>query len=206
MKNQEKISGYPTGELPVYQPETPQKKKGHKMLWIILIIVSLIVILGVVIAMAGSGGKSSETSQPKQTVTAQAKKPGMPQPTVGIPYEQGDWTVTVNAPSIGQPTDFAQPKAGDQFVVIPVTLKNNTGQTQTASSLLYWSLVGTDGVHYTQSFLLSGDKPAPDGKVANGQTISGDLVYEVPASMHSFELQFTPDQFSQGLWQWSLKI
>jgi hypothetical protein len=87
--------------------------------------------------------------------------------------------------------------AGDVFLEIDVTVVNNTGQTQTWSTLLDFTLKDSTGQTYNQTFV--SDSPAPpDGKVPNGGKLRGTAPYEVPSTMHAFEFDVTPDSFNNN--------
>jgi hypothetical protein len=165
------------------------------------------IVLG--IGAIAAGGSSTDTTKPQQTTTAPAPKqtsaqPQQQSPVVGKPYDAGDWLVTVNGVSTSQGGEFDQPKAGHHYLIVHVTEKNTSGQVQTASSMLFWSVKDSTGQTYTQTFI-SHAKAAPDGKVADGSVISGDLVYEVPVDQHNFTVQFTPD-FGNTLVEWQVNV
>jgi hypothetical protein len=202
-------------EQPPKYVEQPPKKKGHKKLWIGLLIGSIVFLLLAIVLVVVSAPSTTSTVQPQQSTsqqTAPAPKKETPQvqpqqqsPVVGKPYDTGDWQVTVNGTSTSMGSDFEQAKAGNQYLVVHVTLKNTSGSVQMASSLGMWSLKDSTGQTYTETFLSSA-KSAPDGKVAVGGTIAGDLVYEVPANQHTYTIQFTPDLGSDTLIEWNLNI
>jgi hypothetical protein len=201
-------------QTPKYVQQTP-KKKGHKKLLIILAVVLFAFIVFAIGAIAAGGSSTTDTAKPQQTTTAPAPKQQTPQPTqpqpqqqtptVGQAYDAGNWQVTVNGTSIGQGNEFEQPKAGNQYLVVHVTLKNTSGQTQTASSMLMWALKDSAGQTYNETILTTA-KASPDGKVADNGVLAGDLVYEVPTTVHNYTVQFTPDLGGDTLVEWNLSI
>jgi hypothetical protein len=196
-----------TEQTPKYVEQTP-KKKGHKKLLIVIAVVLFAFIVFAIGAIAAGGSSTTDTAKPQQTTTAPAPQQTQPQqqsPVVGKAYDAGNWQVTVNGTSTSMGNEFEHPKAGNQFLIVHVTMKNTSGSTQDASSLLYWSLKDSAGQKYNQT-ILTDAKASPDGKVADGGTIAGDLVYEVPASQHSYTVQFTPDLGSDTLVEWTLNV
>jgi Domain of unknown function (DUF4352) len=194
-------------QTPKYVEQTP-KKKGHKKLLIIIAVVLFAFIVFAIGAIAAGGSSTTDTAKPQQMTTAPTPKQTQPQqqtPVVGKPYDAGNWQVTVNGTSISMGNEYEHPKAGNQFLIVHVTMKNTSGATQDASSILYWSLKDSAGQNYNQT-ILTDAKASPDGKVADGGIIAGDMVYEVPASQHSYTVQFTPVLGSDTLVEWHVNV
>jgi Domain of unknown function (DUF4352) len=133
------------------------------------------------------------------------------QSTFGSPVVVSDtWTVTVNSAKTSQGTDFDMPKPGDTFLVVNVTVKNTTAQTQLLSSMYNFTLKDSTGQSYNED---GGCGSSPDygtpamheGNIAAGDQTRGTIAYEVPATLHAFTLQFM-DGMTDDMVQWSLRI
>lgn len=216
--------GSPSG--PNYQQ--PRKPKNY--LWLIIVVVVLVVLVGglaVAVAQSGKGnsGKNqtasaTATSAPTQAgqqataapTTAPTTAPTQPSSTSG-PHKIGDvvsidnWQISVLNAKIshgGQYDTFQH--AGDVYLEIDVVVTNQTGQSQNFSSLLSCTLKDSTGQSYNSTF--ASDAPSsPDGAVTNGGKLRGTVVYEVPATMHSFEFDVAPDSLnSSNVAVWNLNV
>ncbi len=197
---------------PQYQPP---KKKSRKGLFIVLGVILAVVLVGCigVAAMVNAGGQAAQqalnqtSTQVAQLPTTQptSKSSTQPQTKVGVPFVVNDtWTVTVNKMSTNQGDNLLNtPKAGNIYLVVNVTLKNTSSQNHGASSLGMFSLKDSTGQTYNQNIAFG---HSPDGQVAAGSLVRGDIAYEVPMSMHSFILQFVPSLGSSDLTEWNLTI
>ena len=191
----------------------------------------VVVVFGIVFAAANSNKGSTGGAQSTAQTTAQAsgatatsaptQAGQQPTATPTQPsssstsgsHKLGDvvtidnWQVVVNTAKIshGGQYDTVQ-HAGDVFLEIDVSVTNQTGKSQTFSSLLSFTLKDSTGQTYDQSFV--SDAPSsPDGTVANGSKLRGTVVYEVPPTMHSFEFDVAPDSFnSSDVATWTLSV
>src|SRR5258708_3945979 len=144
-------------EQPGYpQPFQPPNKKSRKGLWIALAIVAAVLVFGCVgiAALLAAGGHAVQNAANQASTAIATAATGLPtqQPTsaqqpsqqnaAGKPVVASDtWTVTLNSAATGTGNDFIKPKSGNIFLEINVTLKNTSSSSQTASSLLLFSLI-----------------------------------------------------------------
>lgn len=208
-------SGYPN-------PQPP--RKNQTMLWVILGAVAAVIIVGAIIAVAVSSNKPS-TANINPTATAQTSsvptQAGQPTPTT-VPTQSsssssgahkiGDvvtldgWQVVVNGAKTSHGGEFDTPQhAGDIYLEIDASVTNQTGQNQTFSSLLSFTLKDSTGQKYDQSFVSDAPSP-PDGNVQSNGKLRGTLVYEVPSTMKTFELDFSPSLESNDLAVWNITV
>jgi hypothetical protein len=214
---------YPYGAPgPNYQQ--PPKRKNY--LWLIIVAAVLVVVVfGIVFAAANNKGTTNGAQPTAQTsgatATSAPTQAGQPTTAPTQPsssstsgsHKLGDvvtidgWQVVVNSAKIshGGQYDTLQ-HAGDVFLEIDVAVTNQTGQSQTFSSLLDFTLKDSTGQTYDQTFV--SDAPSsPDGTVANGSKLRGTVAYEVPATMHSFEFDVAPDSLnSSNVAIWNLSV
>ncbi|HLG78326.1 MAG TPA: DUF4352 domain-containing protein [Ktedonobacteraceae bacterium] len=220
---------YPPQQMPPqyggpYQPMQQPPRKGRGWLWITISVVVALILIGGVIAAVSAANKPAQ--QANGTPTAQAgqatqaaTQPGQTQPTaaptqsssssgmhkVGDVVTIGGWQITVNGVKTSQGDEFNQPHAGNTFLLVDVTAVNQTGQAQTFSSLISFTLKDSTGQKYDETIDTAAPS-SPDGNVAAGGKLRGTLAYEVPLSQHSFELDFTPDFTSTDVATWSLSV
>ncbi len=65
-----------------------------------------------------------------------------------------------------------------------------------------FALKDSTGQTYGQNIIYGG---SPDGTVAAGDVIRGDIAFEVPQSMKTFTFQFKPDLIATDLVQWNVE-
>jgi hypothetical protein len=166
--------------------------------------IALCIVVGALIACGGSdntGTKAgtNEGASTKAAAPAQHFK-------VGDPVKVGnDWSVTVNSVKADTGGQYSSLKSGDVYLLVDVSMTNISNQEQTTSSIIDWTLKGTDGQKYDSSFF-SGAPSAPDGKIEAGSPAKGTLSYEVPSSVKSFQLSFAPSILSGGQTIWDLSV
>lgn len=156
----------------------------------------------VLLACGGSSAVNSGTSVGSSSTVGSTSS--APQHfKVGDQVKVGDaFVVTVNSFKTSAGDQFDQPKAGDEYVVVDVTVKNVSAQEQDISSALNFTFNDSTGQKYDETFAGSGTPP--DGKVELASQLRGQLTYEVPASQHSFNLAFQADVVSGGETIWTL--
>jgi len=152
-----------------------------------------------IIATSQAIDDANAVQTPVPTSPPETPTPANPHGDVGVTQQSGYWTVTVNSIKTSQ-GDLVAPKAGDTYISINVTAKNTDSSTHLIS-VIDFSLRGTDGTSYSYG---ATDAQEPSGNVLSGQPIRGDVVFEVPASVHDFTMQFDGDFNPDDTVQWSL--
>ncbi len=170
--------------------------------------IKFILTLAIVFALSACGGTmyTATPATPTETATQSPSPTTAPQEhfKVGdVVTDMKTWEITVLKVATSKGSEYDQPKAGNHFLVITVKLKNISQEEQHVSSDLQFTLRDTEGYQYTESYLDSA-KPSPGGKVEAGGLVSGDLVYDVPVSMHQFTLSFESNIFQSGQAIWDI--
>ncbi len=180
-------------------PEEPGKsKKG------LIAIISIVLVLLIVVGGAGaylvlgrqSGNHTPSSSTTSNTPVTTHPTPGVTQPGGNTPSGSGQptqagsiWVVTITHATTSTSSQFP-PSANDTYLEISMTLKNVSATAQPVSSLIQFSLTGTDGAKYTESLTDTNVHQTPDASVNAGQTLNAQLAYQVPKSKHAFILSF----------------
>ena len=105
-----------------------------------------------------------------------------------------DWTVTVNSVKTSMGGNYTTPKAGMRFLVLDLSMKNLSAETQAVSSIVQFTLRGDDGTKYDVTIYPDAGSII-DGKVDAGQPARGVIVYEVPTNVNAFHLNFTNNPY-----------
>jgi flagellar basal body-associated protein FliL len=198
-------------------PQQPPKKKRGPLFWILIglaaVLVLSIAICGISLASAGKA-VTTTVNNASATFTADTSNTtsNSTSTTSGTHYKVGQTAniasmdVTVNSTKTSQGDQYSVPKTGKQYLIVDVTVNNKSGQAQTISSLLSFTLQDSTGQKYTEALTsLSGVTP-PDGSVQDGAKLRGQLVYEVPKSMKSYTFEFQPSITSTDVVTWDISI
>lgn len=215
--------GSPGG--PGYMPPTPPRKSNSRMIMIIAGIVLAILVVGGGAYALGHQGGTNATSTPTPAANSNTPATGSTPAAGNTPASNGvtptsqtttgngkvgqavqagpNYAVTVNSVKTSSGDSVFSPKAGNTYLVIDVTVKNTSSSSQDVSSLINFELQDSTGQKYTEAFTDIGTPPDQTG-LAPGGLIRGQLVYEVPTSMHQFTLSYV-DLLGDGtLATWSL--
>jgi hypothetical protein len=177
------------------------KNGGLLVKKVFLLLFGFLILVGSLLACGNDTANSGSTTTPAAT------SPTAKHSRVGETVKVGNlWEVVVNSVKTSKGDDYTKPDAGRVFLVITVSLKNISATEQNVSSLLSFKLRDSTGTEGKTSFLTSGVDPAPNGKVAAGSPVKGDLVYEVADSQKQFTLAFEADLTSGGQTIWDLSI
>lgn len=155
---------------------------------------------------------ANSSTQLSADLTAQAMTP-TPVPTtpvistgVGSSQSSGPWNLTVNSIKLTvSDNQFEVPKSGDEYIDINFTALNTDSRPQDMN-IFDFTLRDDSGTPYTPTLIDTAHDPT--GTVLSGQKIRGDLVFEIPKSVHSVLLQFDPpsDFDNSQVVQWNLTV
>jgi len=200
--------------LPPFQqpPVQPQKKKSK--LGLILAVVAGVLVLacviaGIVVATAsksvntgtsvGTNNSSTKTAAPTTSTSTQHFQ-------VGQTVKVGDtWQITINSAKTDNGGQFSTLKSGDEYLNLNITAKNISSQEQNISSAVQFTLTDITGQKYDETIDLNAGATL-DGKVEAGSQLKGNIAYEVPKSVHSFQMAFEVDIISSGQTIWDVKV
>lgn len=169
---------------------------------VLCILFGLCILAGAMLACGDSSANSGATASSNATQQAPAKK-----------FKAGEevvvgntWKVVVNSiKTYTSDNQYEQPKEGNQFVVVNVTLTNISKEEKEANAYNFSLKGGTNGTKYDTA-IVDAINNTPSGKVEPGDKITGDLPYEVKASEKTFILGFEADVLSSGQTQWELSL
>jgi hypothetical protein len=114
---------------------------------------------------------------------------------IGEPLTLGETTLTVD--DVQRTTDGnLPPDAGNEYMMITVTVENNSSADLTLSGLLSFAL--TDSTGKDQSFAIGAKytnmfDSVSNGTIKAGDKVTGELGYEVKQGTKDLKLKFTPN-------------
>lgn len=119
---------------------------------------------------------------------------------VGDQIEIGDLGLVVNEVTFPTGDDFTQPDEGKKFVVVDLSITNNTDSSQAVSSLLQMQMKDATGQIYGVDMMASmaAGGASPDGELAPGETLRGQVGYQVPVDVQGLVFVFDGDFFGSG--------
>ncbi len=132
------------------------------------------------------GGGSDATATP------------LPPGIVGRAVTAGDFALTVNGVTnpYESSDEFNQPEAGRRWVLIDVSLENVSDQTKDYSSFDF-SLRDADDFSYDRTFI-GVDRALDFGTLRPGETIRGNVAFELPVDARPARLIYEPGFFGEG--------
>ncbi|HEU5348582.1 MAG TPA: DUF4352 domain-containing protein [Ktedonobacterales bacterium] len=184
---------------------TTSRTSLRQSLRMMLPLLSLLGVLALVIMACGSSSTNAGTSVGSSSANSSSSSSNSKHFKVGDQVKVGDtYVVTVNSFKTNPGDEISKPKSGNVFVVVDLTIKNVSSEEQSVSSLLQFTLKDSTGQKYNETILSSATPP--DGKLAAGDIIKGQIAYEVSASQHDFTFAFEADMLSSGQTIWDLHV
>lgn len=170
-----------------------------------VLLTMVIVALATALIVACGGGAEANTGTSTSGNTSGQSTTGSQHFKVGDHVKVGDtYIVTINSVKTNGGTDIDQPKSGDTYLVIDLTVKNASSQEQNLSTLLQLTLKDASGQKYDET--VTTFTTPPDGKIEAGDQSRGQVAYEVPKTQHHFTLAFEADITSSGETVWDLSV
>ncbi len=151
----------------------------------------------------GTGKVFVELGSEPVSVEPPAELPGEQAQTVfaiGDVIEIGDLTLTINEVTNPPGDSFNKPDEGNKFVVVDITIKNQGSAAVSVSSMLQMSLKDDTGQGYDLDLMASAASggTTPDGKIAPGETIRGQVGFQVPEDTTGLVFVFDADVWGFG--------
>lgn len=113
--------------------------------------------------------------------------------SLGEPISAGDYKLTVTEfENPAQPPDrFTNPKPGNRFVKVDVSIEN-TGQQHLPVAAAYFTLSDSGGIANTALPGIPSDRGLRQTSVGPGQRFQGVLFFEMAANLRPEQIVFAP--------------
>ena len=133
------------------------------------------------------------TSEPTATPAPQSFN-------IGDTVRLGGLELTVNGVRASFGNDFWEPDEGSYFLYIDVAFRNTGDEPTVVSSLLQMELQDAKGFQYSVDFtaIAANDKAAPEGEIAPGGFVRGEIGYQIPIDATGLIWKFSGDVFRLG--------
>jgi hypothetical protein len=112
---------------------------------------------------------------------------------IGQQVKVGSYTVTVHKATYPYTDNVDTPDSGKAYVLLDVEVANNTGSSQSFSSLMQFGLKDSTNVGYNETILGGVDGQTPDGDIAAGKSVRGPVAFQVPTGTKGLQFSFLPD-------------
>jgi hypothetical protein len=197
---------YPPYLYPGYTLEQPAKKSSKVWLWVLLGVIGsalvICIIASVFFAAALGPVVNSSVQSQSATATAAATQGGddvihsvdiriVP---IGqaVTIQNVVCTATLQKYTTGDST--ATPKSGDEFAVLHIKLVNHSKQTQQYDPVNFY-ITNSTGKATLNSTLVpkAYAKQLSSGSIAPGQSVEGNLVFEIVSNEHGQALNWEPN-------------
>lgn len=169
-----------------------------------ILLLGIVILAGTILACGGSDNTGTKTGTTDAGNTTNATPPKHFK--VGDTVKVGStWQAVVNSVKTDDGGQYSALKSGDVYLVVDMSLTNLSNQEQNVSSMLNFTLQDSTGQKYNQTIDTNAGASI-DGKVSAGSPLRGSLAFEVPSSVKSFTLNFSPDVVASGQTTWDLSV
>jgi hypothetical protein len=110
---------------------------------------------------------------------------------IGKPAPVGPWVITITGAYLTSGDSSYTSPQGKTLLVFNISYQNRSNQTATMNGAAGWSLRDSSGMSFPVN-TQSGYSSFRVESVAAGDNSSGELVFEVPQSVHHFILTYAP--------------
>lgn len=144
----------------------------------VLTVIGIMVIIGIIAGAAGGGD-----SEPKTTNTTDNSSSSSEQKTEftkgeTVSFDSRELTVTDVQRNYQTGNEYLQPESGNEFVIVTVTLKNNSDSNMDYNTFDF-KLQDSNGVQKDEDFTVLSEGKLNSGSLAPGGTVTGKLGYQV---------------------------
>jgi len=142
------------------------------------------------------GASSQEATQDSGEPEAANKPASSDVAGVGDTITISNVDFTLNSAEASTEGQLATSPDEDMFLILDLTVVNNSSDEIALSSILSFSLKGSDSYEYDLAFFVE-TKGSLDTTVAPGSTVRGQIAFDVP-ELDSYEFSVTPGLLSDN--------
>lgn len=166
---------------------------------------SILLVSGCVVVADEDSGETGASQQEVTTAEETATEESMASEEVEVAsssYGVGDTIdfggiqYTLNSVTTVLEDAISSPPSEDVYLVLDVTITNNTSEEFSSSSLISFDLKGSDAYTYDLAIFVD-TKGSLDVSVPAGDVARGEIAFDVP-NLDSYRLSVTPDFLSDS--------
>lgn len=117
--------------------------------------------------------------------------------TIGETISTDEFTITLNAAKFSRADILGSEPEYDAYLILDVTIENLSEEDNSISSLMSFTLQGSDSFDYSQS-LTAKKKGNLDGDIKAGGKLRGQIAYDV-SKLDSYEFSYRNSLFSDSV-------
>lgn len=164
----------------------------------VLTVIGIVVVIGIIAGVAGGGDSSNPTATNNSSDnTANEQKTEFAKGEV-ISFDKRELTVTDVQRDFQTGNQFAQPEAGNEFVIVTVTLKNNSDSSMDYNTFNF-KLQDSNGVQKDEDFMVLSEGKLNSGSLAPGGTVTGKIGYQVAQGDMGLKLIYNGSLFGKTI-------
>ena len=193
----------PAGSTPRQMPYPLRIMSSQKPLFLVSLGIVIGLLLGIILTanfLKQPTTTAKSQIRPIQAQAAQSVATG----SIGQPVTIGLWQVTLNSVKTSAGDKAFAPHPGKVFLIVDVTVQNDSSDPQLISSGLMFLLKDSTGQPYNEIITDIG-RPL-DGTVQTDDKLRGQMIYEVPASEHNFTFQFQDSTYYANVGMWNIRV
>lgn len=144
---------------------------------------------------------TAPTPEPAATVAVPTPEPtAIPVFNVGDTVRLGDFHITVNSVRGSLGDSLWMPEAGNYFVYVDVTFRNEGSEPKVVSTLLQMEIRDAEGRSYDIDFtaIAASGGASPEGEIGPGGTLRGEVGFQIPTTATGLTWRFSGDIFRLG--------
>jgi len=173
-----------------------QKKAWYQKWWAwVLIVLGVIFLIGIFAPTSSDSTDKSSTTSKKIQKRSSSKKKTNQIFNVGQTATIDHVKVTVNSVKTAATLDTSDPKTGNQFYTVNVTLKN-TGSEKVSYNSYDFAIKSNGNQTDLDEINIDDDNELDSGDLAAGGTVSGDMTGQSKKD-GTVELVYSPSYFSE---------
>ncbi|MFZ2545137.1 MAG: DUF4352 domain-containing protein [Candidatus Saccharimonadales bacterium] len=149
--------------------------KRHKILTVIL----ALVVIGSIGSAIGGGEKNNDGNGTASTQTTKQEEKTDFKVGETATFDDKSITVTEIQRNYDTGNQFAQPESGKEFVIVTISIANNSNTTLDYSTYEF-KMQDSNGVQQNEALMALTQGKLSSGALAKGGNVTGKLAYEVP--------------------------
>ncbi|MEO1772500.1 DUF4352 domain-containing protein [Candidatus Enterococcus ferrettii] len=164
-----------------------EKKPFYKKIWFWIVVVLFVAIIG---GALGGGSDEPSTKKVSEADSTSSNEDNALDQTysVGDVVSYKGYEIKVNKVDYSQGSEYIKPDDGKQFVVVNITITNNTDNKQSYNPFDY--SLNADGNSTSLTSYMEGVDTLNSGELDPGASVSGNLVGSAPTEATSLKLQY----------------
>ena len=163
----------------------------------VLTVIGIVVIIGIIAGAAGGGSSEPTTNTTDNSGSSSEQKTEFAKGET-VSFDSRELTVTDVKRDYQTGNEYLQPESGNEFVIVTVTLKNNSDSDMSYNTFDF-KLQDSNGVQKDEDFSVLSEGKLNSGSLAPGGTVTGKLGYQVTKDDAGLKLIYNGSLFGKTI-------